>query len=140
MKKCSVDGCGNTPNGRYCTTHSERLRLHGDLHHRRPTPEERFWGKVDKTDGCWLWTAGTNINGYGRLSVNRIAILAHRYSWALHNGEIPKGMCVMHKCDNPPCVNPDHLEMGSQQDNLKDMLSKGRHGKRGKDKKKRKIR
>jgi hypothetical protein len=89
--------------------------------------EKRFWSKVNKTDGCWLWTAPLDVNGYGRFAdFDRKIILAHRASWTFHNGPIPKGMYVLHECDTPACVKPTHLFLGSQKDNMLDMWRKGR--------------
>ena len=90
------------------------------------TLADQFWGKVDRTGDCWLWTGNINSDGYGRIGVNYKNILAHRFSWGLHFGMIPKGMNVLHECDNPPCVNPAHLFLGTQADNMKDMVAKGR--------------
>lgn len=93
--------------------------------------EQRFWTKVDKEPDCWLWTASRTEKGYGRIGVpgSRYGyILAHRISWLLHVGFIPKGMMILHRCDNPPCVNPDHLFLGTQKDNMSDCREKGRHG------------
>lgn len=97
----------------------------------------RFWGKVKKrTDSeCWLWIAGTNIKGYGRFKVGKRFESAHRVSWVLANGQVPPGhgyhgTIIMHRCDNPRCCNPAHLMAGSAQDNVQDMLAKGRHGAR----------
>jgi hypothetical protein len=96
---------------------------------------ERFWEKVHKAgkDECWLWTASTDREGYGDLSVRisgkRGHLRAHRYSWELANGPIPKGLCVLHDCDNPPCVNPRHLFLGTNLDNIKDRENKGRGSK-----------
>ena len=94
---------------------------------------ERFWRFVNKTDTCWLWTAFKDKDGYGSFTdENRHSMRAHRASWIIHNGAIPIGMCVCHKCDNPPCVRPDHLFLGTRQDNTIDMVNKGRHGGGGK--------
>src|SRR2546422_11309402 len=95
--------------------------------------EERFWAKVQKlpNDGCWIWTAHTNEHGYGRLSIKRgVVERAHRISWRLHFGSIPDGLCVLHKCDNPPCIRPDHLFLGTKTDNSVDRQTKHRapHG------------
>lgn len=92
------------------------------------TVSERFWAKVQKgkKDECWQWLAHCSRDGYGMLNVNNFADRAHRVSWRLHFGEIPKGIYVLHKCDNPPCVNPDHLWLGTQADNVRDMNEKGR--------------
>ncbi len=88
--------------------------------------EERFWEKVDKSGDCWLWTAATNLNGYGVIWFNQVMTPAPRVAVFLTGLEIPDGMCVCHTCDNPPCVNPSHLFIGSYSDNLVDMVSKGR--------------
>lgn len=87
--------------------------------------EARFWGRVNKTDGCWLWTGWALNSGYGEHGRAR-RMLAHRYSYALANGPIPKGQLVLHKCDTPLCVRPDHLFLGTDADNMRDRWTKGR--------------
>lgn len=97
---------------------------------------ERFWSKVDKSggeDACWIWTGCTG-RGYGQIKWGRGMIVSHRIVWILTYGDIPNSLLVLHKCDNPPCVNPQHLFLGTQSDNMKDMFHKKRrdmHGKRG---------
>lgn len=89
-------------------------------------PYKRFWDKVQKTDGCWLWTAGKS-NGYGMYRpTSRTQKWAHRMSWELHFGLIPDGLCVCHRCDTPACVRPDHLFLGTKRDNSLDRHAKGR--------------
>ncbi len=93
---------------------------------------DRFWSKVKKTDGCWLWTGGTDSAGYGMMVLTnksiglRKAIKATRVSWQLHVGGIPEGICVCHSCDVPACVNPAHLWLGTHTENMRDMMAKGR--------------
>lgn len=90
-----------------------------------PSDGERFWSKVEKGDDCWNWTGSTN-GRYGQFHFNSDHISAHRFSYILFNGAIPEGAIVRHKCDNPLCVNPSHLEAGTFADNTADMMSRGR--------------
>jgi hypothetical protein len=86
----------------------------------------RFWSKVRITPECWLWTARHTRKGYGMFKQGSLDRLAHRVAWEEVNGPIPPGLCVLHKCDNPPCVRPDHLFLGTQADNIADRDAKGR--------------
>lgn len=86
----------------------------------------RFWAKVRKTRGCWIWTGATVRGGYGFFWDGKRNGVAHRYSYRLKYGPIPKGKIACHKCDNPKCVNPDHLFIGTYQDNELDKYAKGR--------------
>lgn len=102
---------------------------------------KRFWDKVKKTDQCWLWLGGKDKKGYGKFSVGpshkedgtrrNSMVSAHRFSYELEGGSIPSGpgfhgVCVLHSCDNPSCVRPSHLFLGTNADNVHDMDTKGR--------------
>ena len=91
------------------------------------TLEQKFFSKVQVTDGCWLWTGAVSGRGYGQFGVNRRLVGAHRLSYEMHFGVIPAGQLVCHKCDTPRCVRPDHLFLGTYQDNADDKVRKGRH-------------
>jgi hypothetical protein len=111
-----------------------------DLRERYPTPAQeqkqdewiseidkaRFWVKVKQTDYCWNWEGGTNGDGYGIFRIKEDTRLAHRISFQIISGSIPDNINVCHTCDNPKCVNPDHLFTGTQKDNMLDKMRKGR--------------
>ena len=96
---------------------------------------ERFFQKVNKSGSeaypdCWIWRGGRTSKDYGSFKYyqDRSAIGSHVSSYLFHIGEVPKGMLVRHRCDNPPCVNPEHLLLGTNSDNMKDMYARGRNG------------
>jgi hypothetical protein len=88
--------------------------------------EQRFLSKVNKTDTCWLWTAYKNKKRYGYYKYDGKTYTAHRVAYELWNGKIPNGLCIRHKCDEPSCVNPAHLETGTIKDNNDDCIERGR--------------
>lgn len=89
----------------------------------------KFWTKVNiaRHDECWLWTAATESNGYGRIKINGKNESSHRISYAIFNGGVPKGLAICHSCDVRNCVNPRHLWCGTLEDNNRDMCDKGRN-------------
>lgn len=100
---------------------------------RNKNQEIKFWEKVRITnaDDCWEWIASKNRKGYGNFYISlgnskELHTMAHRFSWCLEFGKVPDGMSVCHKCDNPSCVNPSHLFLGTAKDNVQDMIKKGR--------------
>jgi ribosome-binding protein aMBF1 (putative translation factor) len=137
MQTESCEICGKpalSGKKRFCSQYCSHLGKRGQT---LPTKgvakvslSERFWSKVDKrTDNeCWLWTGATYVQGYGYLAGTRgeKQFKAHRLSYELNKGRIPEGMDVCHECDNPPCVNPTHLWLGTRGDNNRDRSNKGR--------------
>jgi hypothetical protein len=127
-KTCFIEGCGNLNFARgFCNKHYQKL-----LKHNGPFPrftlEERFWSKVDiKSESeCWNWKAFKNNKGYGQFTIYKQTIRSHRFSYQLSYGEIPEDKIIRHKCDNPSCVNPKHLEIGTHVDNVADRVNRGR--------------
>lgn len=125
-----------------CPTCSNTIYAYGIAHchscyhrFRRKSIQERFWKFVKKTPTCWEWQGALTTKtkrtlAYGRLSVggdSSVTKLAHRVAWEIHRNPIPKGLCVLHKCDVPTCVNPAHLFIGTIADNVEDMVKKRRH-------------
>lgn len=114
----------------YCRSHSRRMRLYGDPRASAPklTPLERLQthGWTVMETGCWEWNGGRIWSEYGRVMHDGVATSTHRLSYRAFHGEIPEGLVVRHKCDNPPCMNPDHLELGTHGQNAEDMFKRGR--------------
>ena len=130
---CSIEDCTQPAYRRgWCNTHYTHWYRNGNpLLTRGPgiaprdwTDGQRFWAKVVKTDGCW-----ERVGPYATFRVAGQDIGSHRYSWILHYGPIPEGMMVCHRCDNPPCVRPDHLFLGDAFDNMRDAAAKKRWAK-----------
>ncbi len=94
---------------------------------RTPRQIRNFWRRVNKTEGCWLWTGAPANVGYGAVYFEGRDQSTHRVSWQLAYGPIPDGLCVLHKCDIRLCVNPEHLFLGTKKDNTQDMMQKGRN-------------
>lgn len=92
----------------------------------RRTPDQAFWARVSKTETCWFWTGAKLPRGYGNFAARGSRIYAHRHSYEIHIGLVPEGQFVLHRCDEPSCVNPEHLFLGTHNDNMKDMRVKKR--------------
>ncbi|MFE9735451.1 HNH endonuclease signature motif containing protein [Streptomyces sp. NPDC005863] len=124
-----VDPCaGRQPHGKWCCArHYVRWTRRGTVQPpQRATLQDRFWSKVRKAaDSCWVWTASSR-NGYGTIGTADGKQYAHRLSYVWHHGPIAEGLVVRHRCDNPLCVRPDHLELGTKADNSRDMVERGR--------------
>lgn len=133
---CSVDGCtSNVLAGGFCSMHYQRAYKHGSADTklkpgpRRPPIKELILSRVAfvPESGCWLWTGATSADGnYGRIRFNGIPHNAHRLMWETENGPIPDGMILCHRCDIGLCCNPNHLFLGTHQDNSDDKVRKGR--------------
>lgn len=139
MVKCLADGCSrNAVSKGHCDKHYRRLLRRGDINDfgcrnvAEGDQTERFHQKYNvEPTGCWIWTGGSRLNGKGvpyprHWSDSGKSVGAHRFSFELHNGPIPKGMYVCHRCDTPMCVNPEHLFIGTHRDNMRDMVEKSR--------------
>ena len=128
---CQCD-CGRSSTVQGFRLRSGRTRscgcLRGDAIRKRAKQRHKeFWDRLTRcADGCWVWQGSRLKTGYGTLSVDGRGWRAHRLAYTLAVGPIPQGLKVLHKCDNPPCCNPDHLWLGTQGDNIRDMNVKGR--------------
>lgn len=131
MPVCSVSECGRATVARgLCTRHYQRLKNHGSPHVKLTLKGEpvtdRFWLRVERGAECWIWTGAKTEDGYGRLWGIDKEARAHRLSYEMNVGPIPDGLDVLHRCDTPACVRPEHLFVGTQLDNARDMHAKGR--------------
>lgn len=90
--------------------------------------QDRLFGRITISGDCWIWAGSKSPEGYGGIAVDGGVRSTHRVAWELTNGKIPEGMCVLHKCDIPSCINPGHLFLGSNKDNAEDRKAKGRNG------------
>jgi len=131
MRKCTVEDCCEKYFARgACVSHYRELVRSGAIvRGKKPMIGSRFWEYMDSSggpDSCWEWSSYKNPQGYGKVKHKGKSYFSHRYAWILTNGEIPEGMLVCHRCDNPPCCNPKHLFIGTYLDNSRDKFSKGR--------------
>lgn len=133
-KSCSIKDCDKPYSAKgLCASHYARFKKFGDYNYTpspQAPPEIRFWRFVQKVGhgGCWIFTGSSKTHKYGMFSLtSKTPVLAHRYSYTLHKGKIPRGKVVMHSCDNPRCVNPKHLSVGTYKENTADMYAKGRN-------------
>lgn len=128
-RTCEAADCDRPHEARgFCTKHYSRFLRNGTTE--LPTLAERFWSNVDQSaDGCWEWQGQRASNRYGIFNFGNKHHQAHRLAFELHNGIAPGDLFVCHRCDNPPCVRPGHLFLGTQKDNLADMVRKGRGSK-----------
>ena len=130
VKTCIIEGCENYKkyNPGICRKHYLRMKRHGSYGDSRKSLKDRFLAKIELIpfSTCWWWIGGTNSNFYGQIRVGDKMDSAHRVSFELYKEKIPSGLNILHSCDNTVCVNPDHLRVGTQQENMTDMILKRR--------------
>lgn len=130
--QCSAYGCIRSATSKQlCDMHYRRLTKHGSLE--KPSKKGPYSvlqrlerGSVMSISGCIEWVRGLTVDGYGQLKIDGHMVHAHRASWMQHRGQIPKGIFVCHRCDNPRCINVEHLFLGTALDNTRDCIQKGR--------------
>lgn len=126
---CSIESCGTKHYARgWCKRHYLRWFHHGDpavgkfeVTQRGKGAEARFWTKVDKSGKCWLWTGSLSSKGYGHFGDGKRIVPAHRFSYQLANGDIPAGMQIDHICHTRNCVNPEHLRLATNKQNIENL-------------------
>lgn len=133
VRQCTALDCSREVRAKgLCNMHYQRMAKHGSLDYQRPSEavESRFWRKVDATGECWIWTALLTPFGHGVINMKTPdgwrPMIASRVSYEMAYGRIPAGLMVRHKCDNPACVRPEHLELGTHDDNMRDMRERHR--------------
>jgi len=131
---CTINGCGRKYATKgFCSAHYKRYQKYGNPLIEKPlkiqfkNSDEFFENKILKTDACWIWQGTIMNSGYGELKYQGKTWGAHRYSYFKHYGDFDKNLFVCHHCDNKLCVNPGHLFLGTNQDNVNDMMKKNRH-------------
>jgi len=129
--KCTVIGCAGVARGSgMCNKHYRRFKKYGDPKkgHQKMSIKDRLIKKIkiNINTGCWDFTGSKDLKGYGKLWDGNTMRSAHRISFIEYKGSIPDGLFVLHKCDNPGCINPDHLFLGTHNENMEDMRKKGR--------------
>ena len=134
MKQCSIDGCEKKVQARgLCSGHYSIWRKYGDplaakqQQNHGMSLMDRLLARCSKSTGCWEWNGSSDAKGYGRINIGNKPMLVHRTSWEVFRGPIPNGMYVLHRCDNPRCIRPEHLFLGDQQMNMDDKAAKKRH-------------
>ncbi|MEQ6899281.1 HNH endonuclease signature motif containing protein [Microbacterium sp. KR10-403] len=128
-RTCVAHGCDRDAVARgWCLKHYKRERRRVGGKFTRKTPAERLADGLKRMpNGCLEWQRTRNEDGYGSIYVNGVTTLTHRFAWEIENGPIPDGLNILHRCDNPPCCDPSHLFLGTQAENVDDMVSKRRH-------------
>lgn len=140
MKICSIDNCEKVKWARgWCVNHyalwnrwgSPHINKENNIRHKKYSSLEDYLSdgfSIGNDDECWEWKKHRSKQGYGSAVWNKKSYKSHRLAYEFHKGKIPENICVLHKCDNPPCGNPAHLFLGTNKDNVNDRVKKGRNG------------
>ena len=127
---CAVDGCDRRKRSRgWCSSHYNHWHTTREVPTRAYSVEARFNSYVMRAgeDECWPWGGTRTLQGYGQIGIDNKLVRAHRISYEIAKGKIPDGLIIRHTCDNPPCVNPNHLLAGTHKDNARDAVERGRN-------------